>query len=367
MRDILIPGVRVQRLLRPAQDPAGRRAPAVAFSFAQTLPDPAQLVSPAAYPPLARRFTTPAAAPLRLTATAVALPGPALTALLARLTTGGPGQVRIIASSTLGSLPSLAPGDLLATGPWIAGGPHPVLRLSWTGDRRIADLALTPDNGIGAFPEKVRITSPDGVREAAVGFGGLVTLSPPLVTSQLSISFPASEPASAAAAAQRGRLPIALGRLTIPALAGLAPARPDPAAPFALRCGQGPALTVDGHRYATAVSGQISALTSFRPVQVRLCAPSPSAASRPGPASPPGPGSPGGAAAVPSLSLPAGRHTLTAAIPAPFAFTSVALTSGAPAEPAGPARPAGPPPPLPPRPPPPPPTPPPTPPGEPCA
>jgi arabinofuranan 3-O-arabinosyltransferase len=205
-----------------------------------------------------------------------------------------------------------------------------VLRLSWTGDRRIADLTLAPDAGVGAFPQRVRISSPAGVREAAVGFGGLVTLSPPLVTDQLSISFPASEPASAAAAAQRGRLPIALGRLTIPGLAGLRPALPDPAASFSLPCGQGPALTIDGRSYPTAVTGQIAALTDFRPVQVQLCPPRPAPvhASDTRSTSASGSGAVSGRRSAPALSLPPGQHELTAAEPAPFALTSLALSTG---------------------------------------
>jgi arabinofuranan 3-O-arabinosyltransferase len=344
--DVLIPGVRVQRLLRPAPDPAGQRAPVQTFSFAQQLPSPALLGSAAAYPPLARAFTTTTAAPLRMTATAMALPGPALTALLRRLTPPGPGQLQVTATSTLGSLPALAPAELLgpsppgtasaatasgssvwpgaasataastsaASGPWIAGSAHPVLRLSWTGDRRIADLTLAPDAGVGAFPQRVRVSSPAGVRDGAVGFGGLVTLSPPLVTDQLDISFPASEPASAAAAAQRGRLPIALGRLTIPALAGLRPALPDPAASFTLPCGQGPALTIDGRAYPTAVTGQVAALINFRPVQLQPCLPRQVRAS--------------GSRFASGVSLPSGRHMLTAAAPDPFALTSLTLTGG---------------------------------------
>jgi arabinofuranan 3-O-arabinosyltransferase len=384
--DVLIPGVRVQRLLRPAQDPAGQRAPVQTVSFAQQLPSPALLGGAAAYPPLARTFTTTTATSMRLTATAMALPGPALTALLSRLTPPAAGQLRVTATSTLGSLPALAPAQLLsnpppraaaatpdsgnagsaspasgnaasgnaasgnaasgnaessaaASGPWIAGSAHPVLRLSWTGDRRIADLTLAPDAGVGAFPQRVRISSPAGVREASVGFGGLVTLSPPLVTDQLSISFPASEPASAAAAAQRGRLPVALGHLTIPALAGLHPALPDPAAPFTLPCGQGPTLTIDARTYPTAVTGQVSALTNFRPVQLRLCSPGSAAAPAPPgtpatPATPAAPGTPAtrpasGTPSAPALSLSVGQHVLTAAAPDPFALTSLALTSGA--------------------------------------
>jgi arabinofuranan 3-O-arabinosyltransferase len=355
LRDVLIPGVRVRSYLEPAQDPAGRRAGSQAFSFQQQLPSPALLANAAAYPPLARMFSTAATRRFRLAATAIALPGRALTALLAQLPQAGlavpaaraspavpaaragpavpaarasrgkaawaghgtatvpaaparRGELVVTASSTLGHLPSLAPANLFRAArasPWIAASAHPVLQLSWRGHRRIGDLVVTPDNGVGASPREIRIASPAGVRVATVGFGGLVTLTRPLITDRLSISFPASQPASAAATivARPGSLPIALSRIVIPGLAGLRPAVPDPGTTFRLACGQGPELTVDGRGYATAVSGQVTDLINFRPVRVRLCA-------------------------AGTLRLPAGRHWLTAAAPAPFAVTSLSLTDG---------------------------------------
>ena len=55
--DVLIPGVRVTRLLQPAEDPAGRQAASVAFSFRQQVPSPFAFADPAATAPMARTFT----------------------------------------------------------------------------------------------------------------------------------------------------------------------------------------------------------------------------------------------------------------------------------------------------------------------
>jgi arabinofuranan 3-O-arabinosyltransferase len=307
IRDVLIPGVRVTSFLRPAEDPAGGPAPALAFSFQQQIPSPATLANAAAYPPLARAFVAPEAGLFTVSATAVALPGSALDALLARLTPAGKHTLRVSASSTLGSLPSLAVSNLFnGTGPWIAGGANPVIHVSWRGDRRIAAMNLTPAAGFAAAPERVQITSPDGTRVAKVGAGGVVTITPPLTTDQIDISFPAAASSAAdgsGSAPPRG-LPVGLSGLSIPALAGLRAPTPDPGSSFSLPCGTGPGLTIDGHDYPTAVSGTVGDLTRFLPVQVRLCT---------------------GAA---TLLLLQGRHSLVAALPGPFTTTDVSLTAG---------------------------------------
>ena len=79
---MLIPGVRVTRLLQPAQDPpapgtqaAGQGAPA-AFSFHQQVPSPLTYATPAAAPPMARTFTVASPVTMRLRASALAVPGP---------------------------------------------------------------------------------------------------------------------------------------------------------------------------------------------------------------------------------------------------------------------------------------------------
>ncbi len=307
IRDVLIPGVRVTSFLQPSEDAAGAQAPTLAFSFQQQIPSPATLADAAAYPPLARTFTTPGTRAFKVSATAVALPGTALDTLLARLAPARKHALQVSASSTFGSLPSLAVANLFnGTGPWIAASTNAVIHVSWRGDRRIATMRVTPAEGFAAAPESVQISSPGGTRVAYVGAGGLVTFTPPLTTDQIDISFPSVAPSATASSgsAPAAQLPVGLSRLVIPGLAGLHAAVPNPRSRFSLACGNGPSLTVDGHEYATAVSGTVSDLTRFLPVQVRLCTP------------------------ASGLSLPAGRHSLTAALPVPFTVTNVSLTAG---------------------------------------
>jgi arabinofuranan 3-O-arabinosyltransferase len=288
-----VPGVKVFRYLRPSQDPAGRAAPATVFSFDQPVPSPASLANVAAYPPLARTFTTPTPGEYTFRASALAVPGPALDAVLTSLTPVRAKTLEVTASSTYGSLPSLAAANLLRShpGPWVAGGQRASLRLSWRGKRTVKRLVIQPLPGFAAAPESVKLTSPDGVRFASVGFGGITTIVPPLRTDEMTISFPVVQYATTAQpiSGQPVRLPVGLSSLSIPALNGLRPATPAPGASFALGCGSGPPVRVDGRTHRTKVSGRIGSLITFKPVHVRLC----------------GTGS--------ALGLPAGRHRVLAA------------------------------------------------------
>ena len=301
--DVLIPGVQVTRLLQPAEDPAGDRAPAVSFSFEQQVPSPVTDASPATIPAMARTFTVPSPVSLRLAASALALPGSGLFAggLLGSVAPGK-GVVQVSAAS-VGSVP--AQSLLAGTGsrPWIAESAHPVIQLRWKGKRRISSLVVQPAYGVASTPRTVQINSPDGTRVAPIGFGGVVTLARPLVTSQISVSFPAVKlDTTVSSTGQAGIIPLGLTRLSVPALAGLRPVTPDQNAAFRLSCGQGPALAIDGQTYQTTVSGTIGELTQFRPVQVRLCTP----------------GS--------TLTLGAGQHTLIAAQPQPAPASTFAIT-----------------------------------------
>jgi arabinofuranan 3-O-arabinosyltransferase len=301
--DVLIPGVHVTRLLQPAEDPAGQRAASVSFSFQQQVPSPFALGNPAATPALARTFTLAGALSLRLRASALALPGAGLDALLDKLRPPGPGVLEVSAASPgAGNLVSLIEGS--GSVPWVAGTAAPVIHLSWHGMRRIGSLVVQPAYGGFSAPETVKISSPDGTREAAIGYDGLVVFGKPLTTDRIDVSFPRVQQVTAASpTGQVGTLPVALSGLSVPALAGLRVATPDEKAKWSLGCGQGPVLTVDGRAYQTAVSGTIGELSQYLPLRVRLC-------------------TPGG-----MLTLGAGHHTLTAATPGRFAVTDLSLTS----------------------------------------
>ena len=129
----------------------------------------------------------------------------------------------------------------------------------------------------------------------------------PLTTDRIDVSFPRVRQATVVSdTGQLATLPVRLSQLSVPALAGLRAVTPDQQARFTLACGQGPALTVDGRAYLTSVSGTVGELSGYLPLPVRVC-------------------SPGG-----TLSLGAGRHTLTAAAPGTFAVTDLSLASVAP-------------------------------------
>jgi arabinofuranan 3-O-arabinosyltransferase len=316
--DVLIPGVRVTRLLQPAEDPAGERAASVVFSFHQQVPSPFAFADPGATAAMARTFVVTRPATLRLQASALALPGPGLDALLDSLSShssrASPGELLVSVASTPGAEPPGFPASLISGSagmPWTADTTSPVFHLSWRGQRRIGSLIVRPAAGLPSTPLTVKITSPDGTRQARIGPGGLVRFATPLTTDRIDVSFPQVRQATiVTSTGQLETLPVRLSQLSVPALAGLRAVTPAPGR-VALGCGQGPALTVDGRVYQTSVSGTLGELSQYLPLQVRLC-------------------TAGG-----MLSLGAGRHTLTAATPGTFAVTDLSLASSVPAAAAG--------------------------------
>jgi len=308
--DVLIPGVQVTRLLQPAQDPAGSRAASTVFSFHQQVPSPSAPADPAATAPMARTFTVAGPETLRPQASALALPGPGLDALLGQVSPPGPGLLQVSVAGNPAAEPAGFPASLirgLPGMPWTAESASPVIHLSWHGQRRIGSLIVRPARGLPSTPHTVKITSPDGTRQASIGAGGLVRFPAPLTTDRIDVSFPGVRQATVVSlTGQLATLPVRLSQLSVPALAGLRAVTPDQQARVSLACGQGPALTVDGRVYRTSVSGTVGELSGYRPLPVRMCAP-------------------GG-----TLSFGAGRHTLTAAAPGTFAVTDLSLASIAP-------------------------------------
>lgn len=268
--DVAIPGVRVQRYLRSDDDPASHGAASAAYSFHR---DPG---SPIGMPPpseraLDRIFTVDRARTTRVTASGVAVLGSALDAMLKRPARGTRATLRISADSTFGSAPSLRPENLLdgsdATG-WLADRPTATLRLAWKGRRRIGEIRLTPASGLAAEPSRISV----GGHETDVPRDGDVRFAP-VLTDHLDIAFPKTRELTAynAMSGLPQQLPVGLAELRIPGLAGLRTGAPTPSTTFTLPCGKGPEIVLDGHRYATSVTGSIGDLTSFRPLPVRTC------------------------------------------------------------------------------------------------
>ena len=307
IRNVLIPGVRVTRYLKPAEDAtAGVSASAVAFSFHQSAPAPAGVADRAATEPLARLFSLPVPLRLGVTASAVAQPSAGLDSLLGKLARPQRTALLVSASSTYGDLPQFGPDNLFnpkTTMPWISGSSNPVISVSWHRARRISEIVVQPAYGFAAAPTKIKVTSPSGTRQAAIGLGGVARLTSALTTNQIQVSFPgwakAAQPGTSS-----GQPLLGLAKLTIPALAGLHVDTLDKTAKFGLACGSGPVLSIDGRNLATSVSGTLGELSGGLPVSVRLCAP----------------GS--------SVTVGAGKHRLYVA-PGLFTTTDVALRSAA--------------------------------------
>ncbi len=304
--EVAIPGLRVTRFLRPYQDEAG---PAPSFSFHRQTATTLGLPGAPPEPALDRTFTTSATQRFDVSASVTAVPGAALNTVLGRVNSGRPAQLHITASSTFGALPALRPQNLLAgaggTG-WVAAGPRATLHLQWPGQRTIGEIDLTASTvGIAAEPTRVLITSPGGTRDVPVPPSGVLRF-PPLITDRLDISFPGVMPTTSEnpLVGRAQQLPVGLAGLSVPALTGLSTGLPAPSARFSLACGQGPPVTVDGHTYATSVSGTVLDLTRLTPLPLHLCLK----------------GS--------ALTLPAGRHWLTSpGTGVPLAVTDLSLTA----------------------------------------
>jgi len=310
--DVLIPGVRVTTYLKAASDAAGREAAADSYSFSQQPPSP-YLQSDQSWPAdLDRIFTTPAKSRLTASISARPDPGPALESLIESLTPADRSDFRVSASSTWESLPELGPDNLFEPSsgkPWLAAAtdPQPVLKISWHGLRTISKIVLQPAEGLATEPASVLIVSPHGKRLLSVGLGGEVVVSPPLRTDKLSLIFPETSSSSAGntAVGQPSQLPTGLARVKISGLAGLHVATPSPTATFRLACGRGPAISVDGRRYRTSVTGTVADLLDLSPIRLHLC-------------------TPGG-----SLTLRAGRQVLSAPSSPDFTISSLSLASKA--------------------------------------
>ena len=308
IREIGLPGVTVTRYLHVAGD-----SPDV-LSFHRDTVSPAPLAVAQPESTLARTFDTSSTQDYTVSATATAVPGDALDALLGRsaATRGG---LTATASSTWGSLPeyraaNLIDGDWQTA--WLAGGPNPVLHVSWAGMRTIDEIILVPASGIANTPTEVRISGTNGTRQVAmpntssnpVPAAGDLKFAP-LTTDHLDISFPALSPASQYNPAVGAAVPLLVGvaELYVPALADLESAGPDPKTPIVLACGQGPNLVIDGQTYPTSARTTVGDLTSFRPVKLSVCAG--------------------------SVSLGPGRHALNSGGTGSLAITDVTLSSPA--------------------------------------
>ncbi|HEV7981187.1 alpha-(1-_3)-arabinofuranosyltransferase [Amycolatopsis sp.] len=266
--ELKIPGTEPQRALEVPADLPGGSAPGFAFSrgaqpryACQGGQCDAGLAREGEEPDGIRRlFTTPKPANF-------VLGGTVLPAAGGRNPVSLPG-VSVSATSQLGGDPAAGgfaavDGDPATT--WIPDltDLRPTLTLEWPGKRRISGLRIGAGPGVKT-PQRLQLTTPGDTRSVEVGADGTATF-PPLDTDQLLLSLSTSDDEPPRSAVTQG-----IGSLALTGAEDLLrPLSPD--APFAVPCGEGPNIRLDGVDHATSVRGTLADITAHRQVALQTC------------------------------------------------------------------------------------------------
>ena len=181
--------------------------------------------------------------------------------LTARYAWGGRGQPQVTGSSAYSPDPQVQPqsafdGNPLTT--WVAapGDTTPTLTIRWSRARTLSKVTITRPAGT-AEPMPVLLTGSKGQVRGGFAIGPASTLKfAPMRTRSLSIGF--TPPA----------LPLQVTDVRIP---GVRPLIPGGTAPFALPCGFGPRIQINGQVIPTRVSGTYADVLTGQPVQFAAC------------------------------------------------------------------------------------------------
>ncbi|MGV9313902.1 alpha-(1-_3)-arabinofuranosyltransferase domain-containing protein [Streptomyces sp. NPDC003691] len=316
--EVAIPDVTVTRMLKLPVDGAGTDATADLVSLHRAS-DPGGLSPSGTESGLHRSFTTETPGTYEVAASAVPVPGEALDELLYKVVPKTAAQERIVATAEstakLGaglSARNLTDGNLATA--WIAGN-EPVVRLKWTKPAKVDSLVLAGAGGLSSRPTKIEISSPHGAAIANVDDNGWARFDT-ITTNELEIRVTRTAPVTLhnPLADEDLQLPVGLTEVHVPALAAARTAQLPTDQPFALMCGEGPALLVGTTLHPTRVTGTVRDLVERRPVEVTLCKE--------------------GTQETAGLDLAAGTHTVEAGDAGPLAITGVSLTRGAAVTPA---------------------------------
>jgi arabinofuranan 3-O-arabinosyltransferase len=315
IQEISIPGLHVQPYLKPPQEDVGKGAKKTVFSFASAQVDPTAILREAPEPVLARTFSTTKATRMTVTGTAIPIRGTALNNLL------GTSALQVSASSTFDDIPTLRPENLFdsqISTDWIAGFRHATLKLSWPKPAVLNQVTVVfAQKTLAAKPEEILLKTPFGNRLLHVNTkgGAAIIKFPALDTDQLEISFPkVIHLESANGLGGESPVPVGLAGLQFPALSQYNITAEVPVSHFGRLCGLGPPVTIDGHVYATSLTGNYQKLYFLQPLKLSVC------------------GKP---------KLAAGDHHVIAepstAAYAPFTVTALTLSSAGPSAPSTPS------------------------------
>jgi arabinofuranan 3-O-arabinosyltransferase len=167
--------------------------------------------------------------------------------------------VRVTASSTYTPGPqdqAIAAFDANPATAWIASSTdaQPVLTIGWRQRRTVRSVTIQRPPGAQGLLQVLISGSAGQVRGASVGAGGTVRFAP-MRTTRLRMRFTPLQG------------PLQISGVRIPGV----PQLRAPAGPLRLRCGLGPAVSVDGQAVPTRVTGSFSALLTGQPLRYTAC------------------------------------------------------------------------------------------------
>ncbi|WP_370619326.1 alpha-(1-_3)-arabinofuranosyltransferase domain-containing protein [Mumia qirimensis] len=156
---------------------------------------------------------------------------------------------------------------------WIAADDDadPTLTLAWLGDRQIRSLSVETDEDLGASPPtSATLRFDDGtVREVELEDG--VARFAPVRASSVEVHLDSDETRSGIDAfGTTSPLPVGVSEIDVRGPRRLFPQPPSDAAVRG-RCGDGPAVEIDGRRYRTRVTASEQSLLAAEQVQAQIC------------------------------------------------------------------------------------------------
>ncbi|HVN52081.1 MAG TPA: alpha-(1-_3)-arabinofuranosyltransferase family protein, partial [Acidimicrobiales bacterium] len=300
IRDILIPGIHVTQMLKvPSEfisefDKATSMLPI--YAFERSTANPHSLLAHDEERSIQRLFSVPKAGQWDVTATASAISGDTLLAVLDH-----DPHFTISASSTEGRLPEFAPRNLLdqnndsiwisatapasgvLTGESADSSPSdqpgvidrtPTITMSWDRPRTLDSVVIAQAKGYST-PTQLQITDGHDTRVVTVRADGTVRF-PPMTTKQVKITLTRiARVVATDNLGDRATRPVALATLRFPALDDLAPGTPDPSAPLNVACGDGPSVVVGKEKVSFSIKTTMASLSSLRPIDVTPCSTTP--------------------------------------------------------------------------------------------
>jgi arabinofuranan 3-O-arabinosyltransferase len=247
------------------------------YVFTRVLPNPITGEQTDTNAELERRFTVPRSGFVQMEAKAAIVPGPKALELV----DSSPG-FNVSATSTFGSLPRLAPRNLVdedGTTSWISGmlddgitvDPNPQIVMQWNESRRLDSMVLHAAPGY-ALPRSVRVAGNGEVRTAQISRDGIASFAP-LTTNHVVVDFVLPPPVATSAATSQdsSAMRVGLSLLEFPAAHDLLPGPLDASRVVTTDCQNGPTVEVAGVQRRFSVTATLGDVVNLRSVDAIAC------------------------------------------------------------------------------------------------